>query len=60
MNQIKDTITKITYLKISITEAAIIHTLYNFNSHFQSYLTILSHNAQEKEKLISSSKLTNV
>lgn len=60
MSQIKDIIAKIEGLKIPIYKAAIIDTLNNFNSYFQTYLPILNHNAWEKEKLLILCKLTKV
>ena len=58
MSRIKDISTKIDNLNISISEAVVIHALNNFDSHFQTYLAILSHNAREKEKFLTLSKLT--
>ena len=50
MSRIKDASAKIDNLKISISEAIVIHVLNNLDSHFWPYLAILSHNTQEKEK----------
>ncbi len=58
MSRIKDASTEIEDLKISISEAVVIHALNNFDSHFRPYLAILSHNAWEKEKLPTLSELT--
>ncbi len=58
MNCIKDTSVEIDNLKISISEAVVIHALNNLDSHFRPYLAILSHDAQEKEKLSTLSELT--
>ncbi len=43
---------------MSISEAAIIHAPNNLDSHFRPYLAILSHDAREKEKFPTLSKLT--
>ena len=58
MSRIKDASAEIDDLKISISEAVVIHALNNLDSHFRSYLAILSHDAQEKEKLPTLSELT--
>lgn len=58
MSRIKDALAKIEDLKISISEAVIIHALNNLDSHFRLYLAILSHDAREKEKLPTLSELT--
>ncbi len=58
MSRIKDASAEIDDLKISISEASVIHALNNFDSHFWPYLAILSHDAREKEKLWTLSELT--
>ena len=58
MSQIKDIAAKIKGLKISISEVIVIYAFNNLNSHFQPYLAILSHNAQQKEALLTPSKPT--
>ncbi len=58
MSRIKDKSAEIDDLKISISEAVVIHVLNNLDLHFRSYLAILSHDAQEKEKLPTLSELT--
>ena len=58
MSRIKDASAEIEDLKISISEAVIIHALNNLDSHFRPYLAILSHDAREKEKLPTLSELT--
>lgn len=58
MNRIKDASTEIEDLKISISEAVVIHALNNLDSHFRPYLAILSHDVREKEKLPTLSELT--
>lgn len=55
---INNAIAKIKDLKITISEAAIIHAFNNFDLHFQFYLAILSHNAWEKKKLLTLSDIT--
>ncbi len=57
MSRIKDASAEIEDLKISISEAVVIHALKNLDSHFGPYLAILSHDAQEKEKLQTLSEL---
>ena len=58
MSCIKDASAEIEDLKISISEAVVIHALNNLDSHFRPYLAILSQDAREKEKLPILSKLT--
>ena len=58
MSRIKDASAEIEDLEISISEAVVIHTLNNLDSHFYIYLAILSHDAREKEKLPTLSELT--
>ena len=58
MSRIKDVSTEIEDLQISISEAVVIHALNNLDSHFWPYLAILSHDAREKEKLLTLSELT--
>ena len=58
MSRIKDASAGIKDLKISISKAVVIHALNNLDSHLQPYLAILSHDAQEKEKLPTLSELT--
>ena len=58
MSRIKDASAEIEDLKISISEAVVIHALNNLDSHFRPYLAILSHDAREKEKLPTLSELT--
>lgn len=50
MSRIKNAFAKIDDLKISISEAVVIHALHNLDSYIQSYLAILNHNVREKEK----------
>lgn len=57
MSQIKDTSAINDNLKISIFEVIIFHSFNNIDSHFWPYLTILNHDAREKEKLPTLSKL---
>ncbi len=57
MSRIKDASAEIDDLKIRISEAVIIHALNNLDSHFLPYLAILSHDAQEKKKLLTLSEL---
>ncbi len=45
ISRIKDAIAEIEDLKISISEAAIIHALNNLDLHFRPDLAILSHDA---------------
>ena len=58
MSRIKDTFAEIDNLKIIFSEAVVIYALNNLKSHFWPYFAILGHNAQEKEKLPTLSKLT--
>ncbi len=58
MSRIKDESVEIDDLKISISEAVVIHVLNKLDLHFRSYLPILSHDAREKEKLPTLSELT--
>ncbi len=58
MSCIKDASAEIDDLKISISETVVIHAFNNLDSHFRPYLVILSHNAQENEKLPTFSELT--
>ena len=58
MSRIKDASAEIDDLRISISEAVVIHALNNLDSHFRPYLAILSHDAREKEKLPTLSELT--
>lgn len=60
MSQIKNASAKIDNLKISIPKGVVIYTLNNFNSYFQPYLAILSHNTGENEKLSTLCKLIKV
>ena len=48
ISHIKDASAEIEDLKISISEAVVIHALNNLNSHFRPYLAILSHDDREK------------
>ena len=58
MSYMKDASAEGEDLKISISEAVVIHALNNLDSHFWPYLAILSHDAREKEKLLTLSELT--
>ncbi len=58
MSCIKDASAKIDDLKISISEAVVIHAFNNYDLHFRPYLAILGHSAREKEKLPTFSELT--
>lgn len=60
MNCIKDAFAKIEDLKISISEAFVLHALNNLNSYLWPYFAILSHNAQQKETLLTLSELTKI
>lgn len=58
MSCIQKAVAKIKNLKISNTELVSVPVQHNVNTHFQRYRAFLSHDAQEKEKLPSLSKLT--
>ncbi len=58
ISHIKDASAEIEDLKISISEAVVIHALNNLDSHFRPYLVILSHDARKKEKLPTLSEVT--
>ena len=58
ISHIKDASAEIDNLKISISEAVVIHTLNNLNWHFLLYLAVLNHDASEKEKRPTFSLLT--
>lgn len=58
MSRIKEVSAEIGDLKISISEAVVIHALSKLDSTFRPYLAILHHNAREKGKLPTLSKLT--
>ena len=58
MSRIKDIAAEIEGLKISISEAIVIHALNNLDSHFRPFLAILSHDARQKEALPTLSELT--
>ncbi len=49
MSRIKDASAKIDDLKISISEAVVIHALNNLNSHLWPYLAILSYDTRKKK-----------
>lgn len=58
MSHIKDVSDEFNDLKINISKMIIIHNFNNLDSHFWTYLAILSHDAYwEKEKLPNLSKL---
>ncbi len=58
MSHIIDASAEIDDLKISISEAVVIHALNNLDSHFRPYLAIPSHDAPKKGKLPTLSELT--
>ncbi len=60
MSGIKDASTEIDDLNITIFEAVVIHAFNNLDSHFRSYLPILSYSAREKQKLPTLSELTKI
>ncbi len=58
MSRLKDISAEIDDLKISISEAVVIHALNNLDSKFRPYVAILHHDAREKGKLPTLSELT--
>ena len=58
MGQIKNAQSKINDLKILMDNAIVIYALNNLDSQFCLYLTILNHEARQKEKLPMLSELT--
>lgn len=58
MSRIIDVSAEIGDLKISISEAVVIHALSKLDSNFRPYLAILHHDAREKGKLPTLSELT--
>ena len=60
MSRIKNASAEIDDLKISISEAVVIHAFNNLDSHFRPYIAILSPAAREKEKFLTFSELTKI